>query len=94
MKRWCKDIDHLIKKKQLIVILKSHLNEGPILKSNSLEAVCLKAMSAEPKNRYVSVERIQKKKLQNTVMAFATAAENASFLKLLQLRMSDINLLL
>ncbi|WDE97590.1 protein kinase [Lentisphaera profundi] len=49
-----------------------------------LEAVCLKAMSANPTDRYQSVTELQKEILKYRD-GFATAAENASLLKLLQL---------
>ena len=49
-----------------------------------LEAVCLKAMSQDPKDRYSSVADLQKEIL-NYRNGFATSAENASLLKLLQL---------
>lgn len=50
----------------------------------SLEAVCLKAMSLDPKERYVSVVNLQRDIL-NYRNGFATRAENATLLKLMSL---------
>jgi len=50
----------------------------------SLEAVCLKAMAIDPKDRYASVLNLQKEIL-NYRKGFATNAENASMLKVLKL---------
>lgn len=50
----------------------------------SLEAVCLKAMSLDPKDRYESVVKLQKEIL-NYRKGFATNAENATLLKIMSL---------
>ncbi|EDM29265.1 probable serine/threonine-protein kinase pknB [Lentisphaera araneosa HTCC2155] len=50
----------------------------------SLEAVCLKAMSMDPKERYVSVVNLQRDIL-NYRNGFATRAENATLVKLMSL---------
>ena len=61
---------------------------------DSLEAVCLKAMSLKPEDRYENIESLQKE-IQAYRNGFATKAEDASFwkaLKLLYLRHRTLSL--
>ena len=55
----------------------------PLIPS-SLEAVCLKALASDPKDRYKNVLDLQKEILDYR-QGFATDAENASLLKLMRL---------
>lgn len=56
---------------------------NPLIPS-SLEAVCLKALASDPKDRYKNVLDLQKEILDYR-QGFATDAENASLLKLMRL---------
>ena len=78
------DLDHLIKNTAECQFKKPTERRPDLEIPLPLEAVCLKAMSAKPEDRYQSVSKLQREILQYRD-GFATSAENASLFKLLQL---------
>ncbi|MDD7984036.1 protein kinase [Lentisphaera marina] len=78
------DLEHLIKNTAECNFPKPSARRTDLEIPAPLEAVCLKAMSSKPEDRYQSVTKLQKEIL-NYRDGFATSAENASLFKIFKL---------